>query len=666
VRQLCGNRWAGLALLLVTAALAVCTVEYTLHLNDALRHVLNEWVYNNAMLAAAALIVVRGVVKGRSHRLAWMLLGCAVGAWAIGNTIWTFTVADDPNAPYPSLADAGFLAVYPLAYVGLFRLANNRTGKGRASLWLDGVIGALAVAAVGTAVMFEPILAATGGSRAAVITNLAYPLADLTLIALVVWTLGMSGWRPGRAWGFIVAGLLVFSVSDCLYLYEVATGTYVYGSGTDLGWLAGGVLIAWAAWQPRGARLAVREGGWALLVLPAAFGLLALGVLVYDHFHRLHTLALVLAGGALASVIARMALIFAENLRMIAQSRAEARTDLLTGLGNRRKLFDDLQLALDNGRQGLVIGLFDLNGFKFYNDSFGHVAGDALLARLGHRLAAFVAGRGTAYRMGGDEFCIVVCVPEAETEAVLEAAAHSLVEQGQGFSITAAHGGVRLTEGAPSASDALRLADQRMYANKQEARVSAREQSTQVLLRALSERYPELGLHATGVADLAEAVASELGLPEREVANARLTAALHDIGKVAIPDAILAKPGRLDEDEWAFIRRHTLIGERILLSAPALEHIAPLVRSSHERFDGSGYPDQLAADRIPLASRIAFVCDAFDAMTTGRRYADVLTTEAALQELASQAGSQFDPEVVAAFERVVGRQAAAPRLRLAS
>jgi diguanylate cyclase (GGDEF)-like protein len=281
-----------------------------------------------------------------------------------------------------------------------------------------------------------------------------------------------------------------------------------------------------------------------------------------------------------------MALTFAENLRMIAQSRAEARTDLLTGLGNRRKLFDDLQFALDNGRKGLVIGLFDLNSFKVYNDSFGHRAGDALLARLGHRLAAFVAGRGTVYRMGGDEFCIVVCVPEAETEAV-------------------------------------RLADQRMYANKHEARVSASEQSTKMLLRALSERYPELGLHATGVADLAEAVACELGLPEREVANARLTAALHDLGKVAIPDAILAKPGRL-------------------------------------------YPDQLAADRIPRASRIAFVCDAFDAMTTGRRYADVLTPEAALQELASQAGSQFDPEVVAAFERVVARQAAAPRLRLAS
>ena len=665
MRHLCGNRWAGLALLLVTAVFAVCAVEYTLHLSDGLRHVLNTWVYNNAMLAAAALIVARGVA-GRTDRLAWVLLGSAVGAWAIGNTIWTFTVADDPNAPYPSLADAGFLAVYPLAYVGLLRLAYSRTRKGRISLWLDGVIGAFAVAAVGTAVVFEPVLAATGGSRAAVITNLAYPLADLTLIALVVWTLGMAGWRPGRAWGFIVAGLLVFSISDCLYLYEVATGTYVYGSGTDLGWLAGGALIAWAAWQPRGARLAVGEGGWALLVLPAAFGLSALGVLVYDHFNRMHALALVLAGGALAAVIARMALTFAENLRMIAQSRSEARTDLLTGLGNRRKLFDDLQIALDSDRHGLVLGLFDLNGFKFYNDSFGHPAGDALLARLGHRLGAFVAGRGTAYRMGGDEFCIVVCVPEAETEAVLEAAAHALAEQGQGFAITAAHGGVRLPDGAPTASDALRLADQRMYANKHDARVSAREQSTQVLLRALSERYPDLGVHVSGVADLAEAVALELDLPESEVTKARLTAALHDIGKVAIPDAILGKPGRLEEDEWAFIRRHTLIGERILLSAPALEHIAPLVRSSHERFDGSGYPDQLAADRIPLASRIAFVCDAFDAMTAGRGYAEVLTADAALGELTSQAGSQFDPEVVSAFERVVARSAAGPRLRLAS
>jgi two-component system, cell cycle response regulator len=665
VHHLCGNRRAGLALLLLTAALALCALEYTLHLSSGLGHTLNYWVYNNAVLAAAALIVARGLTRNRPDRLAWLLLGSAVAAWGIGNTIWTFTVANDPNAPFPSLADAGFLAVYPPAYVGLLLLVRSRTGSLRMSVWLDGVIGGLAVAAVGTAVIFEAVLNATGGSPAAVATNLAYPLADLTLIALVVWSLAVTGWRPGRTWGLIAGGLLVFSLSDCLYLYQVATDTYVYGSATDLGWLAGGVLIAWAAWQRRRARLAANVGGWALLIPPAGFGLAALSVLAYDHFHRVHALAVVLAVLAIAAVIARMALTFAENLAMLAHSRTEARTDPLTGLGNRRKLFDDLQAAFDTGQEGVLLGIFDLNGFKFYNDSFGHPAGDALLARLGHRLGAFAAGRGTAYRMGGDEFCIAVVVSEPEMEAVLEAAAHALAEHGQGFAITAAFGGIRLTPDVGTPSEALRLADQRMYANKQDARVSAIEQSTRVLLRALTERYPDLGEHADGVADLAEAVARELGLPQDEIASARLTAALHDIGKVAIPDSILAKKSGLDVEEQAFIHRHTLIGERILLSAPALEHVSRLVRSSHERFDGSGYPDGLAGAEIPLASRIAFVCDAFDAMTSERAYGEVLTPAAAIRELERHAGAQFDPGVVAAFARA---QAGRPgrTLRLAS
>jgi two-component system, cell cycle response regulator len=665
VDHLCGNRRAGLALLLVTAALVLCAVEYTLHLSDGLRHALNYWVYNTAMLAAAAVILARGLARNRPDRLAWLLLASAVAAWGIGDTIWVFTVADDPNAPFPSLADAWFLAVYPPAYVGLLLLITSRAGTRRVSIWLDGVIGGLAVASVGTAVVFEAVLRATGGSRAAVATNLAYPLADLTLIALVVWALAVTGWRPGRTWGLIAGGLLVFSLSDCLYLYQVATGTYVYGSATDVGWLAGGVLLAWAAWQRRSSRVAAEAGGWGLLVPPAAFGLAALAVLVYDHFHRVHALSLVLAGTAIAAVIARMALTFAENLAMLGHSRAEARTDPLTGLGNRRRLFDDLETAIETGREDILLGLFDLNGFKFYNDSYGHPAGDALLARLGNRLAAFVVGRGTAYRMGGDEFCIAVAVPGKETTAVLEAAAHALAEHGRGFSITAAYGGVRLLAETATPADALRLADQRMYANKQSARVSAGEQSTRVLLRALSERYPDLGEHADGVADLAEAVARELGLPQGDVANARLTAALHDIGKVAIPDSILSKNSALEQEEQAFIRRHTLIGERILLSAPALEQIASLVRSSHERFDGSGYPDGLAGEEIPLASRIAFVCDAFDAMTSERAYGEVLTPSAAIRELERHAGRQFDPDVVAAFARALSGRPART-LRLAS
>jgi two-component system cell cycle response regulator len=664
MRQLTSSRAATTVLLGITAVLAVCAVEFTFHLNGGLHSILNAWVYNNVMLAAGAACIARGIF-GRRERLAWILMGAAVGAWGVGDTIWTFTVANDSNPPFPSIADIGFLAVYPPAYVAIVLLLRSRAGRLRGSLWLDGVIGGLALASLGTAVVFQAVLDAIGGSPAAVATNLAYPLADLTLIALVVWALAVTGWRPGRTWGFIAAGLLVFSISDCLYLFETAKGSYVQGSPTDLGWVAGGLLLAWAAWQPRRERAEVKIDGLGLLFAPVGFGFIALGVLVYDHIHRVNALSLVLAGAAIIAVIARMAFTFVENMTTIAHSRDEARTDVLTGLGNRRKLFDDLGAALQNPDADLVLVLYDLNGFKLYNDSFGHLAGDALLARLGENLGQFVTGRGRAYRMGGDEFCIVCENDDAETGLVVAGAARALAEHGEGFAISAALGSVLLPDEASTPEDALRLADQRMYLNKQGARLSAGEQSSNVLLRALAERHPELGDHVAGVAELAAELARRMGLAEPEVERARLTGALHDIGKMAIPDAILDKPGPLTKDEWKFVRGHTLIGERILHAATALSYVAGLVRSSHERFDGNGYPDGLEGTAIPLVSRIVLVCDAFDAMMSERPYADALKIEAALAELRLNSGTQFDPVVVAAFVDVLADRGS-PRVALAS
>jgi HD-GYP domain-containing protein (c-di-GMP phosphodiesterase class II) len=130
-------------------------------------------------------------------------------------------------------------------------------------------------------------------------------------------------------------------------------------------------------------------------------------------------------------------------------------------------------------------------------------------------------------------------------------------------------------------------------------------------------------------------------------------AELHDIGKVAIPDTILAKPGPLDATEWSFVRQHTIIGERILLAAPALRPVARLVRSSHERWDGAGYPDGLAGEEIPLGARIVAVCDAFEAMTSDQPYRNRLDVSAAVAELRRCAGTQFDPQVVDVFTRVL-------------
>jgi diguanylate cyclase (GGDEF)-like protein len=339
-------------------------------------------------------------------------------------------------------------------------------------------------------------------------------------------------------------------------------------------------------------------------------------------------------------------------------SQRQALTDPLTGLGNRRRLLADLDEAVAAGAPE-VLALFDLDGFKAYNDTFGHPAGDALLRRLAERLAAAVNGRGRAYRMGGDEFCVLLAVAPAEREAAIARAVDALSEDGESFAVRPSHGVIDVPAEASTAAEALRIADHRMYARKSSGRASAARQSTDVLLRVLAERLPALGEHLEGVGAMCDRVARAVGVPAEDLPALVQAAELHDVGKAAIPDAILNKPGPLDDDEWAFMRRHTIIGERIVAAAPALTRVAGIVRSSHERFDGAGYPDGLAGEAIPLASRIIFVCDAFDAMVADRPYRAGMSTEAALAELRRCAGTQFDPVVVAALCALVADQAVA-------
>ena len=199
-----------------------------------------------------------------------------------------------------------------------------------------------------------------------------------------------------------------------------------------------------------------------------------------------------------------------------------------------------------------------------------------------------------------------------------------------------------------------------MYAQKRGRAAGPRDQARDVLLRTMQAKQPELDDHSSEVADLAVRVARQLGLTGEQLDEVARAAELHDVGKVGIPDTILNKPGPLDATEWEFMRQHTILGERILNAAPALRPVAQLVRSSHERWDGTGYPDQLAGEAIPLGARIVAVCDAYEAMTADRAYREALLPHAARQELSANAGTQFDPAVVAAFLAAVNPDQAEP------
>ena len=345
-------------------------------------------------------------------------------------------------------------------------------------------------------------------------------------------------------------------------------------------------------------------------------------------------------------------LLFLGWRRSQVELRHAADTDGLTGLGNRRRLAAVLEQCLRTASSDrpALLSIYDLDGFKVYNDTFGHPAGDALLVRLASRLVGTLGDDASAYRMGGDEFCVVARLRSVDDALDVAArGAEALSEYGEGFTVGASYGAVLLPIETSEVTEALRLADQRMYAQKSFSRMSAPRQATDVLVQMLGERHPELGQHASVVAELAEAVAARLGLSREQANEVRRAAELHDIGKLAIPESILSKPGKLTAAEWEFVRQHTVIGERILSAAPSLSTCSKIVRSSHEWWDGSGYPDGVAGEAIPLDSRIVAVCDAFEAMTSTRPYRASRTVTEAVAELRRCAGTQFDPGVVRAF-----------------
>lgn len=608
----------------------------------------DEWVYDAVMVGCAGVCIARAVLVA-DGRLAWACLSFGLACDAVAEIMASISESFAPIAQ-----DILYLCLYLGAYLAIVLLGRRRALQFRASMWLDGVIGGLAVGAVGALALSTPGLLANHGDGVRAALSISYPLTDVLLIGVAVVMLALGGWRGCRTFATIALGFMVMAAADVVYLFQEAHGGYVVGTPLDTLWLLATLILALGAWQPDGEGVSDRHSLGAVMAAPILCGLASIGVLAYGSVEGIVGTSTWLAVATLAAVLLRLLATARENIALIVSTSELAEHDALTGLSNRRALLRDLELALASASAASprLMLLFDLNGFKLYNDTFGHPAGDALLARLARRLAEHTAPHGRAYRLGGDEFCALLR-PTSDPVAVAAELAGSLLERGERFTIGASYGEALLGVEAHTTEHAMRIADQRLYAQKRLLRPLPAPEWRDVLLGLQRERDPELGTHVQEVAHLARLMGVRLEMSESDLADLVAAAELHDIGKAAIPDAILEKPAPLDDAERAFIERHTIIGERILASAATGRTVAAIVRATHERYDGRGYPDGVRGEQIPLSARIIAICDAYEAMTSARVYQAAVSAQLALAELRRGAGSQFDPKLTDLFIKLV-------------
>ncbi len=368
-----------------------------------------------------------------------------------------------------------------------------------------------------------------------------------------------------------------------------------------------------------------------------------------------------------------------------------ATTDALTGLFNHRNLVDVLELEIEKctANDSMCSVLFiDLDHFKALNDSCGHGIGDAVLVEFGGLLEESMRPYGVCGRWGGEEFvCILPGISGATAKAYAEEfrrkLAQYLFRAGGGCHMTCSIGVATFPQDGHDRSSIAEAADKAMYVAKAlgrnqvrgsedvstgfealRANPSTREEVAleglvEALATMVSYRDECTGSHTADVGELSQEIARELGLGADDIRFIGLIGKLHDIGKVAIPDSILLKDGPLSSDEWLKMREHPQIGSEVINRVPTLRALAPAIRAHHERWDGTGYPDQLAGDEIPLAAQIVSVADAYCAITTNRPYRKAATKEHALEEVRRNSGTQFNPAVVSALMALLAEEKAA-------
>jgi diguanylate cyclase (GGDEF)-like protein len=416
-----------------------------------------------------AVLVAYRAFRSSTKRLALVMFSLALGLYGLGYVVWTFWIGQMRQPPIPSVCDLLWLSFYPLTFTGLVLFV--RTPWSLRAV-IDGVIVGSTVAAVGAMLVLGPILDSASGPSLAVLTEIAYPIGDVLLVALVIGVLNLDGWRLNRMLCLLAVGFLLLAAADCAYALQVSHGASQPTQLLDLVYLVGAAVLALAVWQPSRDGAPLRTG--PAVAVPVGFASVALGLLLYDHVSNLNPLAYGLAVTALLASIARMALTF-HDVRILAEARRQAGTDDLTSLVNRRLFIRRLEEAIRVARlaQGRVTLLvLDLDNFKQLNDTLGHLAGDTLLQLIGPRIRRVLRGEVTLARLGGDEFAVLLA-PGSGADGAERVAARigraleqPFIINGLALRVTASIGIASHPEDGDDIEDLLKHADIAMYEAK--------------------------------------------------------------------------------------------------------------------------------------------------------------------------------------------------------
>ncbi len=329
--------------------------------------------------------------------------------------------------------------------------------------------------------------------------------------------------------------------------------------------------------------------------------------------------------------------------------------DKLTGLYNRAYYEEFLESLVNSNTLPFSIIIGDMNGLKLANDAFGHKSGDTLLTATARIIEQVCPQDAVIARIGGDEFSIVLPhLDKRETMEICNRIRDLCSKAAQDpIQPSIALGYATRVDNSKHIKDIIREADDNMYRNKLTQSKSIRSEIISSLRTTLEEKTLETKEHAERLRELSLKLGKALDFPDNMLDELALASVMHDIGKIAIPDSILLKPGRLTDEEWATMKKHTEIGYHIILSSPKMSSVAEYILAHHERWDGTGYPQGLKGEDIPLISRVISVVDSYDVMLHSRPYCVAKSKKEAALEIKRCAGTQFDPKIAEVFLTII-------------